>query len=268
VVDPKEGRLSFTLRDQATILDGTHFMQLVFMNREGERLTTARINYYVGETMLDDMPGIESSSDYGALYTMYSQLSHLGTSEQERQDAENNRKTAEMARVEEYQSLKDDFFEYIENARESVETTETYMQNVEKMHNAIMEKQLTVVQEALVDLMLVTQEEAEALIEAATKDFNAGTFTDDEEEVKLLKMKTGKEANLPDLNVGEPAWASDTETMYVGGADGPVPIGGVYVAGENAPDRTDLLWIDTSAGNVIKYFNGTAWKATATATFA
>ena len=37
--------------------------------------------------------------------------------------------------------------------------------------------------------------------------------------------------------------------------------GGSYV-GATAPENTEILWIDTSSGGVMKYYNGTSWVAT------
>lgn len=38
-------------------------------------------------------------------------------------------------------------------------------------------------------------------------------------------------------------------------------VSGVYV-GDNAPENTGMLWIDTGNGGVSKYFNGTIWVTT------
>lgn len=38
-------------------------------------------------------------------------------------------------------------------------------------------------------------------------------------------------------------------------------VGGSYV-GATAPANTEILWVDTSNGGVLKYYNGTAWVAT------
>jgi hypothetical protein len=40
-----------------------------------------------------------------------------------------------------------------------------------------------------------------------------------------------------------------------------------YVADGTAPTDTTKLWIDTGNNNVIKFYNGATWEATATATF-
>lgn len=59
--------------------------------------------------------------------------------------------------------------------------------------------------------------------------------------------------------------ANSNSLKYVpaGGGD-PVELaaGGVSV-GTTAPSNTKLLWIDTSSGGVAKYYNGSAWVATA-----
>lgn len=53
--------------------------------------------------------------------------------------------------------------------------------------------------------------------------------------------------------------------------DGTIPVkytqGFVIAATTPAEASRDKLWIDTAAGNVIKFWNGAAWVATATATF-
>lgn len=41
------------------------------------------------------------------------------------------------------------------------------------------------------------------------------------------------------------------------------PSGKGYEASATAPEDTDLLWIDTASGNLIKFYNGTAWETTA-----
>ena len=35
-------------------------------------------------------------------------------------------------------------------------------------------------------------------------------------------------------------------------------LGGFY-AGNSAPSKTNLLWIDTGNNNLLKYYNGSAW---------
>ncbi len=37
---------------------------------------------------------------------------------------------------------------------------------------------------------------------------------------------------------------------------------GTFIAAPAAPEKTNILWIDTSAGGVMKYFNGTSWVPT------
>ncbi len=37
---------------------------------------------------------------------------------------------------------------------------------------------------------------------------------------------------------------------------------GTFIAASAAPEKTNILWIDTSAGGVMKYFNGTSWVPT------
>ena len=92
VVNPKEGRISFNLQGQATILTGTHFGQ-VMITSGGKILTTARINYYVGDTLQSDADPSEviSSGDYSSLRTLIARNSAIATAERDRVDAETQR---------------------------------------------------------------------------------------------------------------------------------------------------------------------------------
>lgn len=37
--------------------------------------------------------------------------------------------------------------------------------------------------------------------------------------------------------------------------------GGAYI-GDVAPENTNMLWIDTGNGGILKYYDGTSWIAT------
>lgn len=271
VADPKEGRVSFTLQGQATVLTGTHFAQLIIVGN-GKILTSARINYYVGDTLMEDedTPGIVSSSEYNTLITLINRNSAIATAERDRIDTETLRRLAEIEREERMDEMEAEVQEYLDNADGYVQQTQTYMEQA-ALYAQLAQNPSAEIMETLVEgLNLASKSYTDTEIAGATKNFDAGNYTDSAAAKKLLKVRTGEDDDLPELDVGELGFSTDTQQFYVGGLSGAVPIGGSYIAAPTAPTRTDVLWIDTSTagGGSIKYHDGNAWKPTATATFA
>ena len=266
VIDPVKGRISFTLQGQATILTGSHFGQILIMGA-GHRLTSAKFNYYVGDSVASDAdPGdVVSSNDYISLKQMMARLSLIATEERVRVDSEMLRALAEIERERRSAELENDITEYLKNAEEYVELTETYKEQARRFAQLAQEPSAEIMADLVASLDLASESYVNDLVESATNGFDAGLFT---ELYKLLQVRRGLKAELPTLQEGELGWATDSEVLYVGGSDGPVPINGVYVASASEPERHDILWIDLSAGSSVKYYDGTAWRPTATATFA
>lgn len=268
ILDPSEGRIAFTLKGQATILTGTHFCQLVVAG-DGKTLSSARFNYYVGDAVSNDVDpdSVTSSDDYASLRNMIAQNSLIAGAEESRVDAETLRKLAEIERANMFSQLENDITEYLQNATGYVEQTEDYMEQAEMFAELAQNPSAEIITALVMQLGLVTQEYVDALVSNATSDFDAGSYLALN---KLLQIRRGSEAELPNLQIGELGWSTDSEILYVGGMDENVPVSGTYIAGEEEPSRTDILWIDTSnaAGNSIKYHDGTEWQPTATATFA
>ncbi len=269
VVDPKEGRISFNLQGQATILTGTHFGQIM-ITAGGKILTTARINYYVGDTLQSDAdpPGITSSGEYSSLRTLIARNSAIATEERNRVDAETLRKLAELARENRIDELEDEIRNYLNNAVGYVEQTEDYMEMAKRFAELAQNPSAEIMESLIAELNLASELYVNESISTATKNFDAGNYTDSIANKKLLKARRGKDADVPALEVGEFGFSSDVGTAYIGGASGNIPLNGVYVAASTAPARKDLLWIDTSSGGTIKYWNGNSWQPTATAVFA
>ena len=269
VVDPKEGRISFNLHGQATILTGTHFGQIMITSG-GKILTTARINYYVGDTLQSDADPSEvtSSGEYSSLRTLIARNSAIATAERDRVDAETLRKLAELARENRMDELEDYITDYLNNAVSYVEQTKDYMEQAEDFAQLAQNPSLEIMQQLIAQLDLASETYVDDSIDTATKDFDAGNYTDGADAKKLLKARRGNEADIPALEVGEFGFSVDTGTAYIGGSSGNIALNGVYVAQETAPDRHDILWIDTASGSTVKYWNGSAWAPTATATFA
>ena len=267
IVDPAEGRISFTLQGQMTILTGTHFCQIM-ITVDGRILTTARMNYYVGDTLQKDYDSedLTSSDEYTSLRTLITQNSLIATAERDRVDAETLRKLAEIAREERMDELADEITEYLDNADSYVTQTKEYMELAQQYAQFAQDPSLEIIETLIESLNLAPKDYVDNSITTATKDFEAGNFTDTNR--KILSVIVGNEADLPELETGEMGFAKDTEVLYMGGENGNLPLNGVFIAQSTAPERKDLLWIDTGSGNSIKFWNGSEWAATATATFA
>lgn len=266
IIDPVEGRISFTLKGQATILTGTHFAQITIMGA-GDALTTARLNYYVKDTVSSDEDSVflESLDDYASLRNLIAKCSAIATAEEMRVDAETLRKLAEIQRENDADELEREITEYLSNAEEYVQKTQDYMEEAERFAQLAQNPSAEIMEELITGLGLATENYVTETVENATGAFNAGTYSNLD---KLLQIRRGNDSAVPTLEDGELGWSSDAQTLYVGSPNGNVPINGVYVASTTAPGRTDILWIDISAGSVVKYYNGTAWTPTATAAFA
>lgn len=270
IIDPKEGRVSFVLQGQATILTGTHFAQLSIMSG-GKMLTSARINYYVGDTLSSDMDpeDVISSSEYTTLQTLINRNSAIATEERARVDAETLRKEAEQEREQRMDEMEDEVQDYLDAANGYVEQTKENMELAQYYAQLAQNPSAEIMEELVQDMDLATNTYVTQLIANSTKDFDAGSYTDTADEKKLLVVRNGQDANVPTLAIGEMGFSVDTEQLYIGGQDGNVPINGIYKAQATAPTDTHVLWIDTSSagGGAIKYYDGSAWQPTATATF-
>lgn len=262
VVNPKEGRISFTLLGQATVLTGTHFGQIMVASN-GKLLTSARINYYVNENLTDPDVDLTSESEYTTLLTLINRNSAIATAERTREDSEAQRIGAEIARGQKMLELEQEVDEYLANAEYYVAQTRDYMNTAEQYAQLAQNPSAEIMEGLIQELNLVTKLYVDTLVSSSTKNFNAGAFTDSIADKKLLKVRTGASSDMPELVEGELGYATDTKRLYCGST----PINGVYIASATAPSETHLLWIDTSAGNVIKYHNGSAWVPTATAAF-
>ena len=263
IVNPSEGRISFTLKGQATILTGTYFGQLVIMG-DGESLSTTRFNYHVKETVATDdvSEEVSSTEDYASLQNMIAQNSLISGHEELRIDAEttrNNNETLREERMEEIEARAQTFFN---NSDSYLEQAEYYMQKAYEYYLNTREPSAEIMAELAQDLDLASEEYVNEMVNGINH--NGGTF---DSLNTLIQLRHGSGTNIPDLELGEPAWSVDAKTLYIGGEEGPVPINGTFVASLTEPERHDVLWIDLSAGGSIKYHDGTTWQATASATF-
>lgn len=266
VLEPTEGRISFTLKDQATILSGTHFMRIVVMGG-GEKLSTAKVNYYVGDVMIETLPDMTSSNDYSAFSAMLLEMAKYVNSERARADAEADRMAAEDMRAEQHAEVYNHITNYLNNAVDYVNQTLSYMEAARGYAEFAQNPSREAMSELIGLFDLITSEQVASDIAVAVKEFDAGFYSDSDDERKKSLVRRGDDADLPELESGEFGWSEDSETVYIGGLNGNVPLNGVFVAAESAPERTDIIWIDTASGNSLKYYDGTSWVAAASATF-
>ena len=262
VVDPKEGRVSFTLQGQATILTGSHFAQITIMSA-GKPLSSIRLNYYVGGTLRDPDIDLTSHDEYTTLLTLINRNSSIADAERVRIDSETQRKQNELLREERILEMASDVQNLIDTADERIEATEINAELARQYAELAQNPSKEIMQALIEELNLVEKLYVDNLVATSIRNFDAGSFTDDADSKKLLKARTGLAEEMPTLAEGEFGFATDTKRLYVGDT----PINGVYYVGSEAPEETHLLWIDTSAGGVVKYHDGIAWRPTATATF-
>lgn len=264
IVDPMEGRISFTLRGQATLLTGTHFCQIMIA-AGGKLMTSARINYYVDETLQDIDADFSSSSEYTTLLNLINRNSAIATAERTREDSEMQRILADKQRDENVLALTRMVQEYIDNANGYVDDTKANMELAQQYAELAQNPSAEIMESLIEQLNLVSKLYVDNLVATNTKNFDAGLFTDSAESKKLLKVRTGLAEDIPELADGEFGLATDTKRLYIGD----IPVNGVYVASETAPSETHVLWIDisTAGKGSIKYYDGSSWQPTATASF-
>lgn len=266
VLDPADGRISFTLQGQATVLTGSHFAEITILGA-GASVTATRINYYVGETISRDTDpeNLTSSDDYVSLRNLIAKNSAIATEELNRAFAEGNRRTNEENREARMTLLETDIRDYLDNATGYVEQTKEYMEQAELYKELAQNPSAEIMAELLDEFNFASIEYVNSEIENATAEVDGGTYTEPQ---TPLQVRRGSDSDIPDLAEGELGWSTDAEVLYVGGVNGPVAINGTFVASITVPERHDVLWIDLSAGATIKYHDGSSWKPTATATFA
>lgn len=269
VVEPKEGRISFTLKGQATVLTGTHFAQLSVYGG-GEVLSTSRINYYVGNVLSDSNADVESMDEYSTLRTMLNECARIAGKEDDRNEAEDARKAAEDERENRFNTKMVEINSYLQNAIEYIDRTRGYMEQALTYAQLAQNPSAEILQGIIETLGLAGTTYVVNSINAATKNFDAGAYTDTDEKEKLLKARRGNHVDIPTLEQGEFGLSLDTKQLYIGMSDGNMPVGGSYIASAEAPARTDILWVDTSeaGGGTVKYYDGNSWQSTVTASFA
>lgn len=275
IIDAETGRVSFQLGGQATLLPGMHFLSLTFYG-DGLNATTVKMNYFVAEVDFVES-NLTSQDGYPILDKLITQNSLIQAEESLRVLAEQARQIAESARAAESSGLVSQATDLANLAQQYAEIARAWaavtfataipgdywnlvIVEEDGKSNLYVEYDDSLYPEGYT-LPAVTEEQLEARLAA----IDCGVFNDTVDQIQILR---GPLADIPALEDGEMAWATDTEEMYIGTTGGNKQIQKPpYVAQATAPTDTSILWIDTANNNAIKYHNGTSWVGTATATF-
>ena len=275
IIDAETGMISMQLGGQATVLPGMHFATIGFYG-DGMKATTAKMNYFVAEA-IDFESDIQSDDDWPILDQLIAQNSLIAAAEEARILAEQARITAEEARasnntglISTATTLSNLAQQYAEMARNWAAVALATCIPGDYWNFVIVEEDgksnlyIEYDDELYPDgytLPVLTQEQLEARLAA----IDCGVFNEPVDKIQILG---GLLEDIPALSERELGFATDTKEMYIGTAEGNqvLNIPG-FVAQATEPTNTGILWIDTANGNVIKFYNGTAWVATAAATF-
>ena len=218
----------------------------------GVKLTTARFNYYVSKALTSGEV-VKSQDEYPILQKLLTQLTLISDAEQMRNEAESLRVTAENERVSvtagivaQVQALASQAMNYAKAAQDWYTLLVAYAGDLSN-----------------VDLTgIATKQDIAAAIAA----IDCGLFTGSS--AKVIQMRRGSAENMPALSAGECGFDVDSGLLYIGnGTENILINGSPFIAQATAPDNVNKIWIDTANGNSIKYYDGTKWTGTATATF-
>lgn len=251
IIDAAEGRIAMSLTPELVMQTGMHFCS-VTIYANGVKLTTARFNYYVQESLASG-EGITGQDEYPLLQKLLTQLTLISDAEQMRCESEELRTLAENERVAvtagivaQAQALANQAMSYARAAQDWYTLLITYAGDLTG-----------------VDLTGIATKED---ITKALSAIDLGVFTG--ATANILQMRRGPVENLPALTDGEPAFDNVNNHLYVGNGTQNVLINGApFIAQATEPDNKEKLWIDTANGNAIKYYDGEKWTGTATATF-
>lgn len=273
-INAEAGEIAIQIGGQATVVVGMHFMSLSFYG-DGLRTTTAKLNYYVQET--DDIEYVpeESTNSWTAFQSALARLSEIETQESIRVLNEQARIAAEEGRAAEAAgliatatTLSNAAQTYAEMARNWAAVAfatcipgEYWQFYIDENGDLYVQYDDSEYPNGYV-LPAVTEEQLDARLAG----INCGVFNNTVDQIQILR---GPFADMPLLEEGEMAWATDQQAMYIGTDTGNVPVGrAAFLVQATEPTENTVLWIDTANGNALKFYDGANWVGTATATFA
>ena len=261
ILDPEQGRLSFLLNGQCTLVPGMHYLTIRIYD-DTTVVSSARLNYYVKEANAPDVTEeeLQSASEWESLIQIIARWSYFETAEALRRLAEQDRVDAENARAAETAGI-------VAQALEAMRTAQSYAELAETWANASQ----TIAQGGV--LPVVTWTDLWNTI--ATLDGN-GRDVDGTHHAQKIQIRRGEEDDImspnPLLSPGELYYATDTGNFYVGIMNGSTPANLLinkkqWAFDSNAPADTSILWIDTAHDNCIKFHDGNGWQVTNGARF-
>ena len=248
VVNPENGQISFILSGQAVLVSGMHFMTIRIYDGTTV-LSTARLNYYVYEANASWLTEEEAQSipEWDSIMNILARGAEMVSAEQLRQIAEQARVLAENARVSETDGIVATANALNELARGYAETAQRWAELAQS----------------------VTIGDDLARIIVMRPEFESRLANIDGDD-STIQIRRGLLSAMPSsLAPGELYFATDTNSIYIGSALGNVEANKrQWIADTVAPTDTDLLWIDMTNDNCIKFYDGEAWVSTANLTFA
>ena len=226
-IDPENGRITLKVGGDATAQVGLHRMALEIYSDDA-RVTTARINYRVVETLNNvDHSILDNNESYVELQSLLAQCSNILNEETERVNQEEARNTSEQQRADTFASLSGQMQSELDYARAL-------------FNEAIASGQMDDLYEYTTNYI----------------DTNLGRIPTTDNAVAWFTTHQS-----PGLMV----YCTADQLVYVGTGSGnyrTLITYAPYVAGTSAPSDTRQLWIDTSQGSIVKYYNGSTWVRT------
>lgn len=257
IVDAEHGRLKINIPTSCTAQNGMHYCRVGFSSDENTLFDAMMFNYFVGEDPNAETDDIIGTNEYPILLNLIAQASGAVSAEQMRALNEDERIEAEANRQETYSILIALFTEAVGFLEERIADLQSML---DELNQAIAEG-------GSVDISQISALATKTYVNNYTKNLDfLGSNRD-----RHLQIYRETASNIPSLSVGELAYATDTKNLYIGSANGNVLLTQpCYVVGTTAPSNTTLLWIDTTSSTrpVLKYYNGSSWKAINTAVFA
>lgn len=258
VVDATKGRLKINIPTSCTAQNGMHFCTVGFAHDESVVFETMSFNYFVGENPNADDEDVIGTNEFPVLTNLIAQTSDMLSQEQIRMSNEEDRIDAEAERQASYTAI----ITAVNNKLTEIQNAYGNLQSMlQELNEAIAEG-------GSVDISQISALATKTYVDNAIHGIDLGSTATQKN--GTLVIYHGAEADIGTLTEGEFGYASDTNRLYIGGANGKNLINEpCFVATASAPMDTTKLWIDISgSAPVIKYYDGTAWVNCNTAVFA
>lgn len=260
IVDPTTGRLKVNIPTSCTAMNGMHFCTIGFGYDEDTIFDSMSFNYFVGDNPNASDDDVIGTNEFPILTNLVAEISGAITEEEGRKFAEAERVNAEEERQASYANM-------MSTLQTRLNQVETALTDANNMLNSVYQ---AIAQGGSIDIDTINGLATKGYVQEYVKNLDFGDVTDPVKD-KTLIIYHGEDSRIGELELGELAYAFDTNKLYVG-----TETVGVkewvnepcYTVSETTPDDTTKLWIDTSGSSpVIKYHNGTNWVSCNTAVY-